>query len=444
MTPIIEVHELSKRYRFGHSVQRTATARELVMRALAAPFRRRTAEVPSSEAFFWALKDIDFQVNAGEIVGIIGANGAGKSTMLKILSRITDPTEGSITLRGRMASLLEVGTGFHPELTGRENIFLNGAVLGMRNAEIKERFDEIVAFAEVEKFLDTPVKHYSSGMSVRLGFAVAAHLQPEILVVDEVLAVGDMAFQKKCLGKMSEVSKTGRTILFVSHNMAAVENLCQRGIVLEKGRLVYDGDVKSSIARYMAHAHQAGEGEGSVIDLTAASTRKPKFNPILRKVSLSTNGGQPAPRAVTLGSSLRLDLSLRLPANAPGFRCGIGFNSVFGQRVLTLHTFFAPGFNDEVSAGDTTLTCEIPSLTLVPGEYFIFLYVDFGTERKDAIPDAFMLSVLDSDYYGTGKPPFSGVVVMPHRWNMAPSTQPAADDDSDSQQHATFQNSHNV
>ncbi len=215
---------------------------------------RGSNEATDADGFhsFWALNDVSFDVAEGEVVGIIGGNGAGKSTLLKILARITDPTKGVIHIRGRIASLLEVGTGFHPELTGRENIYLNGATLGMRKAEIDANFDEIVAFAEVEQFLDTPVKRYSSGMYVRLAFAVAAHLNPEILVVDEVLAVGDMAFQKKCLGKMSEVSHGGRTVLFVSHNMAAVENLCQRGVVLNKGNLVFDGSTRDAIQQYLS------------------------------------------------------------------------------------------------------------------------------------------------------------------------------------------------
>jgi len=206
----------------------------------------------ASKEEFWALKDVSFEVKRGEVVGIIGRNGAGKSTLLKILSRITEPTEGRVTLRGRVASLLEVGTGFHPELTGRENIFLNGAILGMTKAEIRKKFDEIVAFAEVERFLDTPVKRYSSGMYVRLAFAVAAHLEPEILVVDEVLAVGDAEFQKKCLGKMKDVATGGRTVLFVSHNMGAVTRLCQNGLLLQKGHLIKQGPVEEVISAYAA------------------------------------------------------------------------------------------------------------------------------------------------------------------------------------------------
>jgi lipopolysaccharide transport system ATP-binding protein len=213
---------------------------------------------PTPNTHIWALKDVSFEVKQGEVVGIIGRNGAGKTTLLKILARITEPTEGFAEVRGRVGSLLEVGTGFHPELTGRENIYLSGAVLGMTKREIDQKFDEIVAFAEIEKFLDTPVKYYSTGMYVRLAFAVAAHLEPEILLVDEVLAVGDAAFQKKCLGKMEDVAREGRTVLFVSHNMAAVENLCQRGIVLDEGRIVYIGQTKEAISYYLNSLAQIG------------------------------------------------------------------------------------------------------------------------------------------------------------------------------------------
>ena len=217
---------------------------------------------------FWALKDVSFSIDSGDVVGIIGRNGAGKSTLLKLLSRITEPTSGSIRLRGRVASLLEVGTGFHPELTGRENIFLNGAILGMARAEIKRKFDEIVAFAEVEKFLDTPVKRYSSGMYVRLAFAVAAHLEPEILIVDEVLAVGDAQFQKKCLGKMQDVSKGGRTVLFVSHNMGAVTTLCRKAIWLNGGRIVRTGSAREVVDEYLT---ASSEAQKTVMDLSEAN-----------------------------------------------------------------------------------------------------------------------------------------------------------------------------
>jgi lipopolysaccharide transport system ATP-binding protein len=254
MPPILRVEHLGKRYSIQHQAGGGGYRRlsEELVRAIKRPFSKpkpHSNRNPKNEDF-WALRDVSFEVNQGEVVGIIGRNGAGKSTLLKILSRITEPTEGRVSLRGRVASLLEVGTGFHPELTGRENVNLNGAILGMTRAEIKKKFDEIVAFAEVDKFLDTPVKRYSSGMYVRLAFAVAAHLEPEILVIDEVLAVGDSEFQKRCLGKMSEVARGGRTVLFVSHNMGAIRNLCGSGILLEKGAIVQLGAAEEVIRAY--------------------------------------------------------------------------------------------------------------------------------------------------------------------------------------------------
>lgn len=250
----IKVENLAKKYVIGKHLQNGDGLRHVIQNAVSAPVRWASngfRRDPKTYEEFWALKGLSFEVGVGEVVGIIGRNGAGKSTLLKLLSRITEQTEGKITLRGRMASLLEVGTGFHPELTGRENIFLNGAILGMTRVEIKRKFDEIVDFAEVEQFLDTPVKRYSSGMYVRLAFAVAAHLEPEILVVDEVLAVGDMSFQRKCLGKMDEVSKEGRTVLFVSHNMQAVTRLCDRCILLHHGSILEDGPAREVTASYM-------------------------------------------------------------------------------------------------------------------------------------------------------------------------------------------------
>lgn len=250
----IDVKNLSKRYRIGQP-ERYRTLRDTLTEAWKAPFRRVRGASSSSQAsdsgMIWALKDVSFEVRPGEVMGVIGRNGAGKTTLLKILSRITEPTEGFAAVRGRVGSLLEVGTGFHPELTGRENVFLNGAILGMRTAEIKRKFDEIVAFSEVEKFLDTPVKHYSSGMHVRLAFAVAAHLEPEILLVDEVLAVGDAAFQKKCLGKMGNVASEGRTVLFVSHNMGAIRGWCQRALWLDQGSVMADGEVREVAQSYL-------------------------------------------------------------------------------------------------------------------------------------------------------------------------------------------------
>jgi len=246
---VIRVAGLSKRYRVGTAREPSGHIREALTDALRAPFRRAARSSAPPERDFWALRDLSFEVERGEALGIVGRNGAGKTTLLKIISRVTEPTEGRVELFGRVGSLLEVGTGFHPELTGRENVYLNGTILGMRKREIDRKFDEIVAFAEVEPFIDTPVKRYSSGMYVRLAFAVAAHVETEIMVVDEVLAVGDAEFQKKCLGKMDDATQSGRTVLFVSHNMAAVQRLCARGLLLDRGRVVADGSVGAVVRR---------------------------------------------------------------------------------------------------------------------------------------------------------------------------------------------------
>src|SRR6188508_439786 len=261
MKPIIRVENLSKQYTIGAKTEPYSTLRESIVRAARKPIDMVRRNGKAENTKFWALKDVNFDVMPGEVVGIIGRNGAGKSTLLKVHSRITEPTTGRVELYGRVGSLLEVGTGFHPELTGRENIFLNGAILGMRREEISKKFDEIVDFAEIEEFLDTPVKRYSSGMYVRLAFAVAAHLEPEILVVDEVLAVGDAQFQKKCLGKMGEVARGGRTVLFVSHNMSAINRLCSRGVLLDAGRVVFDGPAVNATAAYLHGAGERGAGQ---------------------------------------------------------------------------------------------------------------------------------------------------------------------------------------
>ncbi len=254
MKPTIKVENLSKQYHIGTREAPYMTLRETLAKAISTPFKWPRRGGHSNDKTMWALKDVSFEVQQGEVVGIIGHNGAGKSTLLKVLSRITEPTSGRVELRGRVGSLLEVGTGFHPELTGRENVYLNGAVLGMKRGEIKRKFDEIVAFAEIEKFLDTPVKHYSSGMYTRLAFAVAAHLEPEILIVDEILAVGDAAFQKKCLGKMQDVNRQGRTVLFVSHDMSSVKTLCTRGILLDGGRIALQGSASWVTEQYLTQS----------------------------------------------------------------------------------------------------------------------------------------------------------------------------------------------
>src|SRR5512147_2677937 len=289
MTTAISVKNLGKQYRIGAAETRFRynMLRDVIMDTVYAPVRLAKALVGKSDRranknFVWALDDVSFDLEEGKVLGIVGRNGAGKSTLLKILSRVTEPTKGTVMVRGRVGSLLEVGTGFHPELTGRENIYMNGAILGMRRAEIERKFDEIVAFSEVEQFIDTPVKRYSSGMYLRLAFAVAAHLEPEILVVDEVLAVGDAEFQKKCLGKMGDVAQQGRTVLFVSHNMSAILRLTQEALVLEKGQLLMRGPTQEAVDFYLSSGQaQAGERVWEVEDVPAASA---PFTPISLKV----------------------------------------------------------------------------------------------------------------------------------------------------------------
>ncbi|MFN2627988.1 MAG: polysaccharide ABC transporter ATP-binding protein [Gaiellaceae bacterium] len=297
---MLRVEHLRKLYRIGEREPYKAL-RDVLADVLASPrrlIRQRDREKPPTTDRIWALDDVTFDVRSGEVLGLIGPNGAGKSTLLKVLARITDPTEGQVTLRGRVGSLLEVGTGFHPELTGRENIFLNGTILGMRRSEILRRYDEIVEFSGVKRFLDTPVKRYSSGMQVRLAFAVAAHLEPEILLVDEVLAVGDAEFQEKCLGKMKDVTREGRTVIFVSHNLAAVRGLCPRALLLDHGKLVFDGETDGAIERYLgraAHRH-AALVEGGALEARLVKSRVYGDDPFFRCTCISVldDAGVPA------------------------------------------------------------------------------------------------------------------------------------------------------
>jgi lipopolysaccharide transport system ATP-binding protein len=364
----IRVEGLGKRYKLG-AAQRHRTLREALVKNFTAPFRRlrRGRSASANGETFWALKDISFDVKEGDVIGIIGRNGAGKSTLLKLLSRITEPTTGQADIHGRVASLLEVGTGFHPELTGRENIYLNGAILGMKKAEIRRKFDEIVAFSEVEKFLDTPVKYYSSGMYVRLAFGVAAHLEPEILIVDEVLAVGDVAFQKKCLRRMEQVSGEGRTVLFVSHNMSAVLQLTTRAILLAEGRVLLDGPTRQVIERYS----EAARAVETFFDLES----------IPRK--------WPGTQAATILSAW-FDRSMPLFAADEDFEFGIKIRAsgeisrlrvrmtIFLGDSTPVGACFGPEFVS-ISAGET---CEakvtLPCPNLAPGRYFCCLAIGKG------------------------------------------------------------------
>lgn len=402
----IEVEKLSKKYIIGHQKSGGATTlRDTIVGGVKSIGRQLTArERPKnriSKEEFWALKQISFEVHQGDRVGIIGRNGAGKSTLLKILSRITEPTQGSISIAGRVASLLEVGTGFHPELTGRENIYLNGAILGMSKAEIRRKFDEIVAFAEVEKFLDTPVKRYSSGMYVRLAFAVAAHLEPEILVVDEVLAVGDMQFQKKCLGKMEDVGKQGRTVLFVSHNMSAVSNLCTRGILLESGSLYADTTAEDAIKAYLEKSYNLAE-EIPLIERTDRSGSG-KVRASSLKV-LDAEGIEQ--NTLQSGRDYYFEIGyLNLTKERiKDIVVSLDFFDDRGVRVLLLRSNFTNSHLD-IDSDRGVIRCGVKNLPLANSLYRLSIYLSHADrELLDWIEDAGCFTVDGGDFFGTGNP----------------------------------------
>jgi lipopolysaccharide transport system ATP-binding protein len=367
---VISVEKLSKRYIIGHQRDAQDGLRHALEKAFRNPYRwvlKRKRELQANREEFWALKDVSFEVEQGDVVGIIGRNGAGKSTLLKILSRITEPTTGRIRIGGRVASLLEVGTGFHQELTGRENIFLNGAILGMGRLEIKRKFDEIIAFAEIEKFLDTPVKRYSSGMYVRLAFAVAAHLEPEILIVDEVLAVGDTEFQKKCLGKMGNVARQGRTVLFVSHNMAALNALCPRSLYLERGCIALDGPTDSVVHRYL-HAAKAtkpsrwrrGQQNGSRTACITGIELRREGMPFDQNI------------AATDTFSVRIDVEVSRATQA---QIAVRFTNDMGIPIFTTANSDGQTKYSMLSPGHQSFEVEIPRHLLAKGTYSVLVAV---------------------------------------------------------------------
>ncbi|MFO7675572.1 MAG: ABC transporter ATP-binding protein [bacterium] len=408
--PIIEIAGVGKKYRIRGQRVRYLSLRDEIARRAASVFRPRSS-APGRKEDFWALRDISFSVNQGEAVGIIGRNGAGKSTLLKVLSQITPPTEGRVTMRGRVASLLEVGTGFHPELTGRENVFLNGAILGMTRAEVKRKFDEIVAFSEVEKFLDTPVKRYSSGMYVRLAFAVAAHLEPEILVVDEVLAVGDAAFQKKCLGKMGEVTRGGRTVLFVSHNLGSVQTLCSRGVLLHNGAIALLGGIEQTVASYLA-----GMEVKSSQELAGRTDRKGTGR--ARLVGLDIEAGISNPAALSTGGAARL--AFRVSNVLPGMSLYFTIYNLRGHQVANFRSA-SPGPDDVLDPKlGTAIVCDIDELTLVPGRYRINAALLAGGETLDHVEAAAVFDVAAGVLRGraVNGPLGHGDVCLPHRWSL--------------------------
>jgi lipopolysaccharide transport system ATP-binding protein len=412
--PIIIVENLSKKYLVGHKSGIRSRSNYIALRdVIASEFRnivRKTIGTVRGQQVvygdeieeFWALRDVSFEVKQGEVLGIIGRNGAGKSTLLKILSRITGPTSGRVALRGRVASLLEVGTGFHPELTGRENIFLNGAILGMTGAEIKRKFDEIVAFAEVERFLDTPVKRYSSGMYVRLAFAVAAHLEPEILIVDEVLAVGDFKFQQKCLGKMSEVAREDRTVLFVSHNMTVIKALAAKSILLDRGCIAAWGATEDVIATYLTGVFNDGAGSGAR-DLEGFR-RQRHYVPGAKIVGIGITGGQwdrDSEARIELGAKFTIEIHLAVDIPMKAADCRIYIKSSLGEIVSCL---WCSDTTDGLSIepGNQIIRVGAENLLLTPGNYLVEIHLDpiVGDNPCDVIDDYPLFTIVNTGQIG--------------------------------------------
>jgi lipopolysaccharide transport system ATP-binding protein len=410
---IIVVENLSKRYRIGAKEHGYKTFREAVIDSITAPIRnfRRlrnltkynaNTEKSHEDDVIWALRDVTFEVEPGEVLGVIGHNGAGKTTLLKILSRITEPTSGGAKIYGRISSLLEVGTGFHPELTGRENIYLNGTILGMRKKEIDRKFDEIVDFAEIEKFMDTPVKRYSSGMYVRLAFAVAAHLEPEILLVDEVLAVGDVAFQKKCLGKMDNVVKEGRTILFVSHNMAAIGALCHSCIYLDRGKIRRLGSVDSVISEYLS--------DSKGVEKVSLSERTDRLGDGSVRATgiqfLDTRTRQPVETLVS-GQNVYIEVSYKSDNRShtalKRINIGLGFFTNMGQFLMVLNSEMA-SHAFEMLPPEGRIYCHVPKFPLMSGVFHIKLTLKVRGMLADQVENASLVNVESGDFFGTGIP----------------------------------------
>ena len=422
MSPVIAVENLSKKYIIGHQKQERYTALRDVLAGSAKRFARKLCHpfaVPENDPAheeFWALKDVSFDIQQGDRVGIIGRNGAGKSTLLKILSRITEPTSGRASIKGRVASLLEVGTGFHPELTGRENIFLNGAILGMTKAEIKKKFDEIVAFAEVEKFLDTPVKHYSSGMYVRLAFAVAAHLEPEILIVDEVLAVGDAQFQKKCMGKMEDVGKEGRTVLFVSHQMAAIQRLCGKVLMLGNGQAKFIGETKNAIDFYLENLSDQTQYSN-----IAGVNRSGSGSIILTSFSLENTEGKILTSAAS-GEPLILVFGYKCLSQLLKRNVSLGF-SLHNNAGDTLVVFYSDymGVTFDIHNMEGAIKCQIAKWPFSMGRYYVGVRLLVSGVESDW-PKGFVgtINVEAGDFYKQGSFGNSGLgpVLLSGEWSL--------------------------
>ena len=412
-TVAIQTHQLGKRYSLGLAKRGYGTLREAIVEAARRPLRRSGDGSRQQADVLWALHDLSLTIHSGEVVGLIGHNGAGKSTLLKILSRITEPATGYADVRGRVGSLLEVGTGFHPELTGRENIYLNGSILGMRKSEIRARFDEIVEFAEIERFLDTPVKRYSSGMSVRLAFAVAAHLEPEILLVDEVLAVGDAAFQRKSLGKMNEVAKEGRTVIFVSHNLAIIQALCTRGVLLERGKAIADAPIDEAVDSYLRTLERSAS-----TDLLERADRDPRAYDETLVRSLEILG--PAGEANAIVAGQGATIAVEVTEQMPSMECQLTIANSLGQPICTLDSEMSAPVDMRDPALGTRIECEVPALPLMPGRYRIDVIVKAKRQIQDGLQAAAFFDV-EPGLVGdrpTAAAGVEGSVVLPHVWRL--------------------------
>ena len=422
--PVIRVENLSKQYRIGAREVRYKTLREALVNLAAAPYRRlrdRGQRATQSDSV-WALNDVSFEVQPGDVVGIIGRNGAGKSTLVKVLSRITEPTKGRVEIRGRVGSLLEVGTGFHPELTGRENIFLNGAILGMSRAEIRRKFDEIVAFAEIDRFLDTPVKRYSSGMYIRLAFAVAAHLEPEILLVDEVLAVGDASFQKKCLGKMGGVAREGRTVFFVSHNMGAISNLCQKGIVFEHGKIAFEGTAREAIERYHRTILDCDERRNGLPPhvLYHAPENEAKHDYSVTRIEMLDMDGNPK-EVLSTWDDVIFRVSYCCNKEVRTGSVELSFAPVEGGRLLFLATQPDGTLPLVFTKGEHSVDCILERFPLSAGTYMLSSALAIPTVQwlwKGQ--DLTAMTVAPCDVYGSGYAPKASrsLLAVPHQWRV--------------------------
>lgn len=411
--PVMQISGLSKRYRLGEYAG-DAQLREAVMRVIQR-VRERQREPEKS---VWALKDVSFEVQQGEVLGVVGRNGAGKSTLLKLLSRITYPTSGSAKVRGRVASLLEVGTGFSEELTGRENIYLNGSVHGMKKTEITRRLDEIVEFSGVSQFIDTPIKRYSSGMRLRLGFAVAAHLSPDILLVDEVLAVGDADFQKKCLNTMGDLRSSGRTVLFVSHNMAAVESLCTRCLWIEGGKLRADGEARTVVGEYMRTFAEASSGEVSLADM---EPRMGNGDARFTSLEFLNEAGEPM-NYIRSGDRLTMRLRYNAKVRLRDLVVGINWYSEYGTLVAANNNWVTGNDIPLVEPGDGIADFQIDCLYLLPGRYYLSFHLGKWPDYYDGLTNRVAFDVESSDYYGSGRGIENrfGLTFFPSRWISVP------------------------